>query len=399
MSRRRAHIAMVGIPAVSHILPSLEVIRELAARGHRVTYANDPSVAGLVASAGAELVGVASTLPVSDNDWPDDPIAAMGVFRDDAAATLPALRAAYEADRPDLFLYDIAGYGARVLAENWDRPAVQLSPTYVAWKGYEAEVGAMLRALPGADAYFARFAAWLADNGARTTDPEEFAGRPRRALALIPRAMQPNADLVDPEVVTFVGPCFGDRSDAGSWTRPPEARKVLLVSMGSAFTRLPGFYRECLAAFGNLPGWHVVLQIGRYTDPAELGAIPANVEVHSWVPQLSVLEQADAFVTHAGMGGSSEGLYSGVPMIAVPQAVDQFGNADRLVELGVGRRLDTGQATASALRAALTELTTDPGVARNSARLRALARAEGGARRAADLVERELEEAGHAGRG
>ncbi|MGC5412957.1 glycosyl transferase, partial [Streptomyces sp. DT225] len=39
MSRRRAHIAMIGIPAVSHVLPSIEVIRELVARGHRVTYA------------------------------------------------------------------------------------------------------------------------------------------------------------------------------------------------------------------------------------------------------------------------------------------------------------------------------------------------------------------------
>lgn len=46
MSRRRAHIAMVGVPIVSHVLPpSLALIRELVARGHRVTYANDPFVA------------------------------------------------------------------------------------------------------------------------------------------------------------------------------------------------------------------------------------------------------------------------------------------------------------------------------------------------------------------
>lgn len=132
------------------------------------------------------------------------------------------------------------------------------------------------------------------------------------------------------------------------------------------------------------PGrWHVVLQIGKYTDPDELGDIPANVEVHSWVPQLTVLEQADAFVTHAGMGGSSEGLYTGVPMIAVPQAAEQFMNADRLVGLGVARRIDTAQATAVALRTALTELVADEDVARRSAQLRAEARAEGGTARAA----------------
>lgn len=115
-----------------------------------------------------------------------------------------------------------------------------------------------------------------------------------------------------------------------------------------------------------------------------------NVEVRSWVPQLAILEQADAFVTHAGMGGSGEGLYTGVPMIAVPQGAEQFHNADRLVELGVARRIDTADATAEALRTALLELVADPRVAARSAALRAETRAEGGARRAADLIEERL---------
>lgn len=202
--------------------------------------------------------------------------------------------------------------------------------------------------------------------------------------------MQPHADKVDTDTVTFVGPCFDARAGADGWARPANAENVLLVSLGSAYTRQPEFYRRCLAAFGDLPGWHVVLQVGKYTDPKELGAIPPNVEVHSWVPQRAILEQADAFVTHAGMGGCSEGLLAGVPMIAVPQAAEQFMNADRLVELGVARRIDTAEATADALRAALHDLVTDAEVARRSARLRADAQAEGGTSRAADLVEEML---------
>ncbi|MFI0942497.1 macrolide family glycosyltransferase [Streptomyces sp. NPDC021020] len=387
MTRRRAHIAMVGIPAVSHILPSVAVIRELVARGHRVTYANDPAVADLVATTGAELVPCPSTLPVAANDWPDDPIAAMGLFLDDSVQALPRLRAVYDADPADVYLYDIGAYAARALAEAQGRPLVQLSPAMVGWEGYEEEVGAYLRQLPGADAYRERFAGWLAGCGATTTDVDAFSGRPRRALALITRAMQPHADKVDAEAVTFVGPCFDPAEDAGAWTRPAGASKVLLVSLGSAYTRQPEFYRQCLAAYGDLPGWHVVLSIGKHTDPAELGPLPRNTEVHSWVPQRAVLAQADAFVTHAGMGGCSEGLLSGVPMIAVPQAVDQFMNADRLVELGVARRIDTADATAEALRAALLTLTADPEVARRSAALQAAARSEGGTSRAADLVE------------
>ena len=381
---------MVGIPIVSHVLPSLEVIRELVTRGHRVTYANDPAVSELIAGAGAELRPCTSVLPFADNNWPDDPIAAADLFLDNAIAALPQLRAAYDHDPADLYLYDIGAYAARALAEKQHRPTVQLSPTFVAWKNYEQDVATHLRQLPGADAHRVKFAQWLAECGATTTDVDAFSGPPARALALIPRAMQPHADQVDTGTVTFVGPCLDPREVAHGWTRPADAENVLLISLGSAYTRQPEFYRQCLAAFGDLPGWHVVLQIGQYTEPRELGAIPPNVEVHSWVPQRAILAQADAFVTHAGMGGCSEGLLAGVPMIAVPQAAEQFINADRLVELGVARRIDTADATAENLRAALNDLIIDAQVTRRTAQLRTAARAEGGTTRAADLIENML---------
>ncbi len=265
---------MVGVPLVSHVLPSLAVIRELVARGHRVTYANDPAVADRIRSAGAEPVACASVLPFADNDWPDDPIAAASLFLDDAVQSLPRLHAAYDDDPADLYLYDIGAYAARALAESQGRPLVQLSPTFVAWDGYEETVAALLRKLPGADAYRERFARWLAGCGATTTDVDAFCGPPARTLALIPRAMQPHADRVDTGAVTFVGPCFDTRTETEGWSRPEAADHVLLVSLGSAYTRRPDFYRQCLAAFGDLPGWHVVLQIGTYTDPRELGRVP-----------------------------------------------------------------------------------------------------------------------------
>ncbi|MFD8479710.1 macrolide family glycosyltransferase [Kitasatospora sp. NPDC059673] len=387
---RRAHIAMIGIPAVSHVRPSLEVIRELVARGHRVTYFNDPSAAELIAPTGAELVPYPSTLPVADHDWPADPIGQMGVFLEDAIAMLPRLHAHYDADPADVYLYDIGAYAARALAEAQGRPIVQLSPTLVGWEGYQEEVGGAIRQLPGADDYFKLFAEWLAGSGATTVDVDAFSGKPVRAVAMITEAMQPHADRVDRKAVEFVGPCFDLRAEQGGWQRPAGAEKVLLVSLGSAFTRQPEFYRNCLAAFGGRPGWHVVLQIGKFVDPAELGEIPANVEVHPWVPQRAILEQADAFVTHAGMGGCGEGLMAGVPMIAVPQAAEQPMNADRLVELGVARRLDTEEATPEALWSALTELVGDEEVAARLRELSAGARGEGGTARACDVIEQQL---------
>jgi MGT family glycosyltransferase len=390
---QRAHIAVVSIPFPGHVNPSIEVVRELAARGHRVTYANDPSYAAVVEAAGAQFVPYASTL-VNGNDGADmDTIGQLTLFLDDAVAMLPQLRDAYADDRPDLFLYDIAGAPARLLAEEWGIPAVQLSPTFVAWDGYEQEMAplvAAMRADPRGAAYFDRFEQWLIDNKSSITDSAAFQGRPDRALVLIPRVMQPHADRVDASVYTFAGPIFGERTGPTSWTRPEQAENVLLISLGSAFTEHPEFYRRSVRAFGDLPGWHVVLQIGRRVDPADLGDLPGNVEVHSWVPQVEILRQAQAFITHGGMGGSSEGLYCGTPMLVAPQAVDQFGNAERLVELGVARRIDTGEITAEQLRSALLDLVADPHVRDASARISRELRSRSGAGHAATLIEAHL---------
>lgn len=383
-----AHLAMFGVNAISHTLPSLEILRELVARGHRVSVVNDPEQRELIEATGAELVPCTSTLP--KGDWPDDPIGAMRLFFEDAVQGLAQVRHVFDEEPADLYLADIGGYGGRLLAEAHDRPFVQLSPTYVAWEGYAEEVGAQVAALPGAEEYWSDFRAWLEREGATTTDPEAFAGTPPRALALVPTAMQPNADRVDTSRISFVGPCHGDRTDQGSWERPDGAEVVVLVSLGSSYTDQPEFYRACAEAFGGREGWHLVLQVGRRIDLDALGDLPDGVEVHRWVPQLAILREADLFVTHAGMGGSGEGLLTATPMIAVPQDVDQFANADSLVGLGVARRLDTADATAAALVETADELLGDPDVRTRLTELASQARDEGGTTRAADLVEAEL---------
>ncbi|MEO3975761.1 macrolide-inactivating glycosyltransferase [Streptomyces sp. CAU 1734] len=394
-SHRSAHIAMFSIAAPGHVNPSLEVIRELVARGHRVSYAIPASFADRVAAAGAVPVVYDSTLPTGDDPdaWGTELIDNIEPFLRDAMQVLPQLAAAFEGDEPDLVIHDITSYPAPVLAHRWGVPAVSLSPNLVAWEGYEEEVAEPLfRELKASErgrAYYARFRSWLGENGL-DPDPDRFQGRPRRSVVLIPRALQPHADRVDPAVYTFVGACQGERADQGEWEPPAGTEKVLLVSLGSSFTKQPAFYRECVKAFGDLPGWHTVLQIGRHVDESELGDVPPSVEVRDWVPQLAILRRADAFITHAGAGGSQEGLATATPMIAVPQAVDQFGNADMLVSLGVARRMDSLTATARELRTAVLELTADPAVARRLESVRQEMAGEGGTAMAADLIEAEL---------
>jgi len=295
----------------------------------------------------------------------------MARFLDEGIHVLPQARAALVDDRPDVLLGDIGSYPARVLAHQWSRPFVQLSPTYIAWESYEQDMADVLdglRAAPGYAAYHERFAAWLTAEDV-PLDVDAFAGRPPRAVVLVPRAMQPHADDVDPHRYTFVGPALAVRAHQEQWPVPD--RPVLLVSLGSAYSAPPAFYRACLDAFADLDR-DVVIKVGPSVDPDALGA----------------LAHASAFVTHAGMGGCSEGLWHGVPMVAVPQAVDQFANADRLVELGIAHRLDV-DTTPDQLRAAVVALESSPQVAARCAALRAELRHAGGAAGAADVIEAE----------
>lgn len=385
-----SHIAMVAPPAHGHVNPSLPVVAELVARGHRVSYAVPAPFADTVARTGATPVVHATLMPdeTAGEQWPSDPVAGMGLFLDEGIASTPLLATAFDGDRPDLFLADIGGYSARVLAHRWGRPLVQLSPARVAWEGYEADpaIVAMTAALgPALQEYRSRFAAWLAAEGV-PLDVDTFTGRPPRSLVLVTRAMQPHANLVDEDRYTFVGPCLDERARREDW--PASERPLVLVSLGSAYTDVPEFYRACFAAFGDLDR-DVVVQVGAHVCLDALGPVPANTRVERWVPQLAVLGRASAFVTHAGMGGCSEGLWQGVPMVAVPQAVDQFDNAARLAELGVARHLPAEEVTPERLREALLSL-DDPAVRERSAALRDELRAAGGAVRAADLVEAEL---------
>ncbi len=226
-----AHIAMFSIAAHGHVNPSLEVIRELVARGHRVTYAVPPVFAEKVAATGAEVKPWHSTLPSPDDDpaaWGTTLLDNVEPFLADAIQALPQLIDAYDGDEPDLVLHDIASYPARVLAHRWRVPAVSLSPNLVAWEGYEKEVAEPLWAEPRetarGKAYYARFHAWLEENGI-TLHPDPFAGRPDRSIVLIPRALQPHADRVDETVHSFVGACQATVPPRGSGHGRPAPRR------------------------------------------------------------------------------------------------------------------------------------------------------------------------------
>jgi macrolide glycosyltransferase len=392
MTTPASHIAFFCIPSSGHFNPTVAVVSELVRRGHRVSYATTADFAPEVAAAGATPVVCTSVLPSTQRGvpWPvGDTVAMSDLYLQEAITSLPEQAAAFEADRPDLIVYDCLSFNAQVLARRMGIPSVRTLPTHEfgpdIWDEMEI-LNLMLEEEPGWHAYRTAFREFLDAAGIGLgIDEFIYRGHADRYLVTIPREFQKDADRIE-DRFTFVGHCIDERRDGEHWEPAADGRPLLLVSMGSALKVDPDFFRLCVEAFGGSP-WQVVVVVGGKVDTAAFGDVPANFELHAFVPQLAVLKQAAAFVTHGGMGGTLEGLYQGVPMVVLPQVFDAFGNAALLERLGVAVSFTGEDLTAQKLREAVESLTADPEVAGRLAELKTSMRAAGGSGAAADVIE------------
>ena len=96
------------------------------------------------------------------------------------------------------------------------------------------------------------------------------------------------------------------------------------------------------------PGYH-----------SQLGEIPPNFLIKSFLPQLEILRRSDLFITHAGFNSVTEALYFGVPMLALPQVNDQHMVAKRLSLLQLGLTESMEGLSPKKLKSITEILTTD----------------------------------------
>jgi len=388
-----AHILVVPPNALGHIEPVLGILTELVARGHRVSCPVSAEYAKIIEGTGATPVdqSLPAVMPPQAEEPDDRVTVASEVVFELATQMLPRLEALFEDDRPDLVVYDASACAGYALALRWGIPAVAVAPNRVSAPDdprptdWLPSMGRTKRAVT----LRAKFDSWLAEQGI-DLPVVDFLRRPPRCLVLIPRLLQPQPERLDPDVFTFVGPCVDGRPEQEAWPAPQ--RPLILVSLGTVFTDSLGFFRDAVEGLSG-QGWHVVLSVGtNHVDPADLGSLPPDVEAYRRVPQRSVLRLASLFITHAGAGSSSEALTFGVPMIAVPQAIDQHDNAAMLADAGLAVVLNGAEVTPEVLRGAARRVLASSGM---SAAARAAAESvpAGGARAAVDVLERILGDA------
>lgn len=344
------HVVVATPPAPGHVHPTLPLIAELARRGHRVSFITSPAFAPTVEAAGATAIEL---------NWQPDPASLSKVFSVETLVDtlsdllgnvrreLPAILEHFRDAPPDLVCSDAVVLGP-LLANLFGTPRMLLAPTFVTNSFFTPH-----SLLPGYGLDNARLQAFVTEvetlyaeySVASAPDPNELLGCGPSigdpdltpTLVLLPQAFQVCGESFGP-TYRFVGPSVSGRSTPGGWAPPAGTGRTLLVAMGTAFNDHPEFYALCLEAFGGTD-WHVVMSIGDRTDESRLRPRPPNVEIARYVPQLDVLNHADAFISHAGMNSAMEALYHQVPLITVPQMQEQVVVAERIEELGLGRRL------------------------------------------------------------
>jgi MGT family glycosyltransferase len=395
-----ARIAVISVPAYGHLIPMLGVIAELVRRGHQVEVLNGPEMASLVARTGATFVAYPPALSAADfaRTLKDgNLIAAFDLILGATPPLADFTLAHLSANRPDVIVFDAVAYWGFIARKKLKLRAVSDSPIFVFelfrhLVGWREFVGHSRNFMPLFTSLVVR---WMGLARFGLTNLPFYSGPmlPMRGdvnIILSSREVHPRSPLFDQPGWEFVGGTMdpATRVDPFDFSRL-DGRPLVLVSLGTVQFTNDAFFRMVMDTFAEFPA-QFVLAAGPGSDPSRLGPPPENFIVVPTYPQLPLLERAAAFITHGGLGSIHEGLWHGVPMVAVPQHFEQLRNALAAQDgaIVLDDRCYGRDVTGPDLRVSLQRVIAEPSFRSTARRLGDTLRAGGGSPAAADIIER-----------
>lgn len=385
-----ATIVFFCIPAHGHTNPTLNVVRELTARGHRVVYYSYDDFREKLEDAGAEFISCNGfdaqmhlTREEGEKVGSDLALSARVLVDTTLALDEPVCRQ-MEQLKPDCIVADSMAAWGKAVAKKLGIPYV-CSTTTFAFNRESAKIMphslketlSMITSMGKVNAQVKR----LKQRGYPVKSILDLIGSDETVHTVVYTSplFQPCAETF-PEHFAFVGPSIRPARSEVEKT----GEKLVYISMGTVNNDMLPLYQACIEAVKGTH-WQVILSVGDQVDAGKLQKLSENVFVHSTVDQIAVLEKADAFLTHCGMNSASEGLYFGVPLVMLPQTSEQGGVAARVEQLGAGLRLK--RTTPEAIRGTLETVMNDPSYRDNVKKIAESFRASGGAKAAADCIE------------
>ena len=384
-------VVMQALGSAGDVHPYVGLGRELHARGHEVIVVTGESFGGVVEKAGLAFRQLGTTeayeQTMADPDLWHPRRGLTVVTRDAIAPSLePGFELISELIEPGrtVVLASTLGFAAQIAAEHAKVPLVKadLAPAnYVSVHRPPRYAGLPLP--PWLPAFVKRGALGLAMgvadrvvrppiNAFRSSigmDPvrrvfTDWALRADLLLGMFPAWFgPPQPDW--PANLQLVGfPLFDEGAIAPlddqlvAWL--DEGTAPIVFTAGSANVFGKAFYRAGVEAAARLDRRAILVTRNADIVPKPL---PPHARHVSYAPFSRLFRRAAAVVHHGGIGTSAQTCAAGVPSVVAAMGFDQFDNASRLVDLGVGRmvpmrRFRTAKAVA-ALRTVLADEVRD----------------------------------------
>lgn len=398
-----AKLFFFNIPAYGHVNPTLPVVTELVKRGHQVVYFNSAAFEQVIKGIGAEFRSYPNS-GTAEADFAErvHNLVSVSVFLlEESIRLLPFLLDTIEREKPDLVVFDsIALWGmlaARVLkipsATSICTLVSEDVPGILTWRDYLQVFRLAYSYLPA----LMRLRRKLV----KTYGSDIFPGKsilPCKGdinIVYTSREFQPETPYID-DSFRFVGPSIlaTTRTETDfPWDLLDPERTRIYLSLGTLYSNNIDFYRTFLTAFSDHPA-QFILSVGRQTDIHNLEPVPGNFIIRSSGPQLDLLQKVDLFITHGGMNSINEALYYGVPLVVVPQQIEQLINGRQVARQGAGvllaDRPPYGRLDAGVLRCGVDKVLADPSYRINAERLGRSFREAGGYQQAATEITAKL---------
>lgn len=298
-----------------------------------------------------------------------------------AAVTVEQVSKFYDANPPDVVLYDRSAFAGRIVAHRSNCTAIQTFPSFAPddgflyWRdGVCFNPPPLLEFSNTLDSFFHSVGIRKNGNLWHTEDLN---------ICFIPRELQFHGELFD-DRYSFVGPCL-DRPFRRIWSNNAAGKPIILISGQSGSTDVE-FFRSFIQALTGT-NYHVILSVGDQIADASLAPLPNNFDVNHFASHLEILPHASLLICRGGTGITLEAIYYGVRTILLPVNPDQEAWVYRMEQLGLGIRIQTDAATAEVIRDTIDRTLGDSLMQTRVDRMKTVVRQCGGAATAVDKIE------------
>ena len=164
----------------------------------------------------------------------------------------------------------------------------------------------------------------------------------------------------------------------------PEGSALIYLSLGSLGSADVDLMKRLIDVLGRTPHKYIVSKGPQHAEYE----LADNMVGAEFVPQTRIIPEVDLVITHGGNNTTTESLHFGKPMIVLPLFWDQYDNAQRVDELGFGKRLATYAFTDQEMFDALDALLGDTELRARMAEMGKEIQARNGLVVGADVIER-----------